>query len=192
MKIFTLLVCLSLLARSVNGQIPYDSVTNLIVYTDIVHLENLNSKEIYDKAKVWILSTLKTGDEMTELNDETNSLLVGTGNIKLKDFVHDLRIVKMYHQNCILNFKVMIQIKDGRYKYTISNFAFSSTIVVPNSGSRTFISPLEFLKVNESKKENFIKYEQEFNSDVKEEADKQIRILINSLKSNIENQEEEW
>jgi hypothetical protein len=119
---------------------------------------------------------------MVQLNDSTNSVLVGTGNLMLKNFTQNLGMVKILYHNCSVNFKILVEVKDGKYRYTLSNFLFTATATNNFDGkSVPFTSPLEYLKVNQSKLKIFIKIEEKFNEEVHNAADIEIRKLIASL-----------
>ncbi len=68
----------------INAQIPIDE-SGKAVYTDVVEVSNLTAKQIYDKAKFWMVFTLKSGDNMVELSAENSDRIIGTRNIQLED-----------------------------------------------------------------------------------------------------------
>ncbi|MEM7552197.1 MAG: DUF4468 domain-containing protein [Bacteroidota bacterium] len=82
-----------------------------------------SQNKIYDKAKLWMVSTLKSGDNMVELGgDETKNRIVGIGNIQLEDIP---LILESYRtKETYLNFKFIILCKEDRYKNEVSNFTF--------------------------------------------------------------------
>ncbi|MEO1054355.1 MAG: DUF4468 domain-containing protein, partial [Bacteroidota bacterium] len=57
-----------------------------VVFTEVVKVELLSKNEIYKKAKLWIVSTLKSGDNMVELDGTSSDQIIGTGNLLLDKF----------------------------------------------------------------------------------------------------------
>ncbi|NOQ26268.1 MAG: DUF4468 domain-containing protein [Bacteroidales bacterium] len=81
-KLIVLLMIMAF-ASNVMAQLPIDEKTGKVVYTDIVQLEGMSKDEIYKKAKMWVISTLKSGDNMVELDGTNSDQIVATGNILL-------------------------------------------------------------------------------------------------------------
>ncbi len=105
-------------SQSVKAQLPIDKETNKVKFTNIVDLPLLSKDKIYKKAKLWIVSTLKSGDNMVELSGDNSDQIIGTGNILLDS----LKIEKYIAQDAILNFKFIIFCKDNKLKYSVENF----------------------------------------------------------------------
>ena len=72
--------------------------------------------EIYKKAKTWVVTTLKSGDNMVELEGSNSDQIVGTGNIAFPE-----EAIKQF-RNESLNFKFIVKCKDNRLKYSVENF----------------------------------------------------------------------
>jgi hypothetical protein len=189
------IIILCLIYSNLFAQIPYDSIKKEIIYTDVMKVENMTSDEIFDKAKQWALSTLKSSDEMTELNDPEKSYLVGTTTIQISGYVpKSLR--EMSYENCFVNFKIKLDFKDNKYKYTCSNFTifydtriikfnFFESVTAPLSGFYIMVNSLEDLK--KKQQEMMIFYEQALN-----ETDQLVRALIKSMNEAIVSTEDDW
>lgn len=107
-----------------NAQFPIDPESGSVVYTDVIKLPDMDKSTIFEKAKFWIVSTLKSGDNMVELDGSSSDKIVGTGNIlldKLQFGIPKEKNISMY-SNAILNFKFIVLVKDGKIKYIIKNF----------------------------------------------------------------------
>lgn len=126
MKIEILSIFLSLfLSHSINAQFPRDNETGKVVYTGVLELSNMPKEVIYEKVKFWIVSTLKSGDNMVELDGSNVDQIIGTGNLFLDKL--DLRYQgdPLYATVANLNFKFIVKIRDNKMKYYIENFDLS-------------------------------------------------------------------
>jgi len=97
-----------------------------VEYTEVVSVDGSLKKQLFDKAKFWIVSTLKSGDNMVELGGDNSDQIVGTGNLILENIKtgwdwNNLDEVN----NAYVNFKFIIFCKEGRYKYELSNILIS-------------------------------------------------------------------
>ena len=122
MKMLTTFLVLFLLTTAY-AQFPVDAESGLVVYTDIIEMPGQSKAAIHEKAKFWLVSTLKSGDNMVELDGSNSDKIVGTGNLVLDKL--DEGVTKAgdyYYLHAFLNFKFIIHAKDGRLKYSIENF----------------------------------------------------------------------
>jgi uncharacterized protein with TBP-like fold DUF4468 len=144
LKKLTLLL-FSFLSISSQAQFPTNEKGE-VEYSEVITLEGLTKKQIYDKAKLWIVSTLKSGDNMVELSGDNSDQIVGTGNIILDDLKTGYSRNKRDHiYTPSLNFKFIVFCKDGRFKYELSNIVFHYTWIF-NSISSPFATDLLELK----------------------------------------------
>jgi hypothetical protein len=89
-------------------------------FTEVVKLDSASADKLYSNAKLFIVDAFKSGKDVTQLNDDNSKTIAASGNDKIvtKGFVGsaiDKRV----------KFRILIQCKDGRYKYTINNFEVS-------------------------------------------------------------------
>jgi hypothetical protein len=102
----------------VKAQFPVDQETGKVKFTSVIDLPNTPKEKIYKKAKLWIVSTLKSGDNMVELSGDNSDQIVGTGNLLL-DSIRTWNDV--YASLAYLNFKFIVFCKDNKYKYSVEN-----------------------------------------------------------------------
>lgn len=116
---FFLTISLILTTELVKAQFPIDSVSGEVRYGGVVELTGLTKETIYNKAKLWITSNLKSSDNMTNLNDASQDKLIGTGTVD----IDSLRLPFLFKAYAIakINFKFIVQIKDGKLKYSLEN-----------------------------------------------------------------------
>jgi hypothetical protein len=125
MKLLTTLslLLLHVLVQAQDTQLPIDAESGLVKYTKVVECPNMSKEDIYEKAKFWIVSTLKSGDNMVELDGEQSDKIVGTGNLRLDKLDNGVgREDYYYYKEAFLNFKFIVLVKDGKVKYSVENF----------------------------------------------------------------------
>jgi Domain of unknown function (DUF4468) with TBP-like fold len=79
-KLITLIIIFAFISNAM-AQLPIDEETGKVIFTDVVRLEGMTNDEIFEKAKLWVVSTLKSGDNMVELDGTNSDKIIGTGNI---------------------------------------------------------------------------------------------------------------
>jgi hypothetical protein len=83
-----------------------------VTYTNVILVDSISKEEIYKRAKQWLAQNF----EYTKNDD--NDLLISRGYIQYGMF-------KFWHT-------IIIKIKDGKYKYEITDFTFSDGNVDQN------------------------------------------------------------
>jgi hypothetical protein len=137
-------------------QIPKDSATGKYSYQGIIKVDSANKQELYSKAKTWVLRTLKSSDNMIELDDKDYSTIIGSGTIIMNNAGYS-GMLSYSFENGKLNFKVIFQFKDGKVKYTFDNFSYSANKVFNVSYKEgEILSPLENLDLNKKAKEQVL------------------------------------
>ena len=195
-KIFKLFFTIFFIFVAINivkaQEFPKDKETGLVVYEGVVDFPDMTQKEIYTKAKSWIITTLKSSDKMTELDDENYKQIVGTGTILLDSLLlPDAR--NGFSEEALLNFKFIVFCKEGRLKYSIENFLLIYTYWDRKINDKVVETSLENIKsfdINWSKKKKA-----KFKVNVYECVDKNINLLIESYIYNMNKKtedEEDW
>jgi hypothetical protein len=188
--IYSFIIVLTFHINQSFGQLPRDE-TNKVVFEDVVKQDDFSKKDIYDKAKLWIVTTLKSGDNMVELGGDESTDITGTGNVALPEQTYPAGGTMITMVNISVNFKFSIFCKDGRYKYKVENFTLRS-VVSNGYNAMEYRDPLENLIIRglESKKKKG-------KSDViiqliHEDTNNAINSLISDLKKEINSKKEDW
>ncbi|MBC7381412.1 MAG: DUF4468 domain-containing protein [Bacteroidia bacterium] len=105
-----------------------DSATNLITYGGVVEQEESGSDSLYVRAKRWAINTL--GKEIKVELDKRNQKIIYVGSIPAYVYMNK------YSKRAIgkFEFKITFLIKEGRYKYQITNLVHET--VKPSDGSK--------------------------------------------------------
>lgn len=119
-----LLICLftvftAITAFCQNDSLPRNAQGNY-EYTGVVNVDSASADKLYSNAKIFVVDAFKSGKDVTQLNDDNSKTAAGTGSIQIV-----FKGISMAAVDKFVKFKFFIQCKNGRYKYTISNFQFA-------------------------------------------------------------------
>lgn len=119
MKRIFVLIVLILLSQSIFSQEKLNEILPLengnVIYTEVVEVQNVDKKELYSRAKKWIVLKYKSANDVIQLDDKEDGTIIGKGNFN----------IKYYSRNPKIEHTIQIETKDGRFKYSISNFIYS-------------------------------------------------------------------
>lgn len=134
-----------------------------IDYSEVVKLDSLGSAALYSKAKLFIADAFKSGKDVMQVDDRDTKTVVAKGLIPVeaKGFAY---VLKMN-----VRFKTMIQAKDGRYKYSFTDF-----IGEYSSDSGTSEYPLDGDRPRGLTKKNW--------EDIQRQVDESIVLMVADLK----------
>ncbi|MGB6038164.1 MAG: DUF4468 domain-containing protein, partial [Cryomorphaceae bacterium] len=183
MRYLFILLLTSLSFQSLS-QIPLDE-NGAANFSDVIELSESTQEALFKRAKLWLVSTLKSGDSMVELNEKGLDQLVGTGNIYLDEIELGGRVLT---QNK-LNFKFIIYCKEGRYKYEVNNFTFHYTLRMGN------ITEVGTTNLEELTPHRYLfkqKHIDEYKKSVTEQTITRISELIESLKNTMATNQGDW
>jgi hypothetical protein len=89
-----------------------------ITYTAVVYVDSTISKEeLFIRARSWFTSAFKDSKAVLEVQDKESGELIGKGNFHFSAS----KMSYMYYSGRI-EFSIKVLLKDGRYKYEISDF----------------------------------------------------------------------
>lgn len=83
-----------------------------VTYVGIVQADSINKEELYKRTKRWFIDTYKSGKDVIQLDDKENGDLIGKG------------FFETYWGQQTINIwqTIKVQVKDGRYRYEITDF----------------------------------------------------------------------
>jgi len=109
-------------------KIPLDEVTKLIDYTKVVTMDGKNANEIYEKALRWVNSYYKNPSEVLREKyiEETKFLVKGRSKYLNPADKNGLEV-----QAGLLQYSIVFQAKDGRFKYEIKDWNIKANSYEP-------------------------------------------------------------
>lgn len=110
--------------------LPYDADTHLIAYQGVVEVPGLSKDQLYTRAYDWMLRTFRTSNNVVQKKEVAQ--VVGSGAWP---------IVLFHQESGYVIHTLTVYVKDGRYKYVLSNLSHQSD----NANLQSFRSggPLE-------------------------------------------------
>jgi hypothetical protein len=99
-------------------KLPIDSLTNKITYSEVVYVDSLaNKQELFSRAREWFAKAYKSSTNVIQMEDKESGKIVGKA------------LMQVYHKalgsnypSGYINYTISIYIKDGRYKYEVTDF----------------------------------------------------------------------
>ena len=195
-KLLLLLLCVPLIGfgqidnTEYKSILPFDSLTNLVTFEEVIEYEGVNSDNLYTSLKEWIVtstfwksdydgffintSNIREVEEIIlQMDNREGRKLIAKGRTKIKHGG-----MSAYH-----NYTLKIYIREGRFKYIITNIVLDGGI----SSGVELSWPLEEYYTGYSKKGRLIKWQLKYHKSIIEFADRigndiknQVKIIINS------------
>jgi hypothetical protein len=85
-----------------------------VIYTDVIEITGASKDSLYFKVKNWFVESYNSSNDVIQLDDENRGQITGKGVFTIN---HLVGIAYIHHM-------IKIEVKEGRYKYTISNFKY--------------------------------------------------------------------
>lgn len=130
------IACLLTLSFVANAQVnfPVDSVTNKISFTKVMQLDSTSKKEIYNRAKDYIIYAYRSANDVIQLDNFEDGKIIAKG---YSEFLGGWVFGNAMDGK--VWFTLIIQMKDNKYRYEITNIVHEG---YPGRGS---FGPLENL-----------------------------------------------
>lgn len=142
-----------------------------LVYTGVVETDStLTKNDLYINGKTWFAESFRSAQDVLQMEDKEASKLIGKSNIEYNSNV----FLSSDRTRGWIRFTVNLQVKDGKYKYEISNIIHDAGF---SFGYLTtdFECPYEEIKGGK-------KWKNKVWTDIKTQTDQNIIPLIESLK----------
>ncbi len=177
MKNITLLLSLTILSFFAQAQttLPLDPETKKVQYQGVAPEDSLSQQEIYKRA--WAFLQKKFPEQKFTLNDETNFKIGKKGSV-IAITTYDYK----YQMNNVVEFKILLEARDARYKYTLSDFNTYKQKNGPNS-SQTLEFTLE--KASTANKK-------EFNQQIDTKVNDLLKELKDYIKRGEQSNKDNW
>jgi hypothetical protein len=164
--LFTIIVVLlSLTANAQNW--PIDKETGKITFTEVVTIDSATKNDLYLRAREWFAKTYNDSKEVIQVDDKETGKIIGKAIYRVN--VHSFGI----HPGGIVNYTILLLVKDGRYKYEITDLY--------HEGGQSGLGSGGNLANEKSACGNFM-LTQKYFSEIKQQSYDQTISLIDSLK----------
>ena len=135
MKKQLLTLCLLIVSLCVSAQkknelpvpdLPIDENTHLVTYQDVIKQEG-TPKVFYDRALAWTKKHYKNTSEVIKNADEAKGVLELRSSVRIFSKAKDGSMVPKN----VVYYNLKIECRDGRYRYTFTNFNERATAAAP-------------------------------------------------------------
>lgn len=113
--------------------LPIDPVTKLITYQGVVEVPGVSKADLYTRAYAWVAKAYRSANDVVQMNDKEAGQLVAKGNMRVT-----ARALGMDMDAGIIRHTLSIYVKDGKYKYVLTNLTHEDSR--PKAAS---VGPLE-------------------------------------------------
>jgi hypothetical protein len=97
--------------------VPYNKEKSLVIYEEVVDVPDVLGTELYDRAFSWITTYFTNGANKITKADKPTAI------IQLKDRMQLFKIEKKVKVvDAIIDYKIDINFKDGKYRYQFHSF----------------------------------------------------------------------
>ena len=101
---------------------PVDATTHRITYEGVVEVPGVTKEQLYSRALEWVAKAYNSAQDVIQMQDKESGKLVMKGLTKVS--------IRSYAGG-VVRHTFSIYVKDGRYKYIITNFEHDAS-VAPN------------------------------------------------------------
>ena len=106
--------------------IPIDTETNKIKFQGVVEEEG-DKYELFKRSIYWLNSTYKDPVRVTSVRDKETGKIVGRHRFRIYYWDRD----SIKHIGGMINYTFTVEMKDGRYRYTIDEIVLKSATNIP-------------------------------------------------------------
>ncbi len=159
-------------------EFPIDSETGKIIYTGIVEVPNATEENLFFKANEWFAIFFKSSKDVIQFSEKESGKIIGKGITSVY-----FKTLGMTKDVGYVSFTIDIDIKEGRFRYTIRDFwhhAGSSSNVISPGDLRIEKSGFQLAK------KAWIQ--------IKEQTDESIKQMIKDMESSMssQNNNKDW
>jgi hypothetical protein len=135
-KVLLILVFISILGKiGTTQELPMDSTTGKYTFQGVVKVDSTSKNELYSRAREWFAKTFNSANNVIQMDDKEAGKIIGKGCFKVRCGKWDWDDRKI--ERGVINFTLSIYIKDGKFKYVITDFSHEDGQVISSGRSST-------------------------------------------------------
>lgn len=139
-----------------------------LTFSEVVQVEGVSAGELFNKAKKWYVIAFKSSKDVIQLESKEDGVIIGKGSFTFKGKA----FTSGTNSTGPVYFTLKVEVKDGKYKYEITDFKHYSLGLVLKD------EPKGMTKVAKR--------------DVWKDCNKQAAFIISDLKEAMNKSDEEW
>ena len=155
-------------------------VDSNVVYSEVVMADNISKNELFTRAKKWSVDAYVSAKDVTQYEDKE------AGELIVKAQFDALYQITFYQIDPVqIRHVVKIDVKDGKYRYEISNLIVKYLIPSPTQYGRSREAEMPIERFNQKNRpQNSAKFAVGINNKIQE--------IIKSLKTAMETSKKDW
>jgi hypothetical protein len=112
MKKFTMtFTIMTVITMAVFGQ-------ETMIYTEVIQNDSVSQNELYNRAKLWFATAYNSANDVLQIDNKEEGQIIGKAVMKYNPIV----ISGSEQTKGIIKYTIKIFVKEGRYKYEITDF----------------------------------------------------------------------
>jgi hypothetical protein len=175
--LFTLMV-ICIQAKDVPVVFPLNEAGK-IVFTEVIEMPNITKDALYTRAYEWFAKAFNSANNVIQMQDKENGKIVGKGSFGDINVSVVLGMATVYGN---VKFTISIYLKDGKYKYEVTDFYHEGSWVGGGAPPRPYNAGALENEIPECGKSNLTLKKW---GKIKEETNKRVLALIESLKKSM-------
>ena len=170
--------------------ISIDDKSNKYIFEEVVKTPNFTPEKVYALYREWFVTTFVNAEAVLQMDDKESGVLIG------KSFTHIATAGGWFSQQ--INFTLKIYIREGRFKYVLTDFYLYTP---PSKYISTSTTPLEdydlnnlssFYNRNGKKNKSRVALKENFILEFTDFGEK-IKSYISKIETDLEqNQQDDW
>ena len=117
-RLLLALLLLPFISVAQEVKIPIDSASQKISYSGVVKVEGVSKDDLYTRSREWFARTFKSAKAVIQMDDKAAGKIIGKG------YAEGSYVVLISAMKFDMWYTVSITVKDGRYRYELSDFTF--------------------------------------------------------------------
>ena len=97
----------------------YSASQELLEYSEIIEVSNVNKNELFIRGREWFNENFKSAKDVLQITDKESGELSGKGIMEVH-YVFKYMGKREFTSN--VRFQMSVWVKEGKYKYEITNF----------------------------------------------------------------------
>lgn len=154
---------------------PIDSATSKISFQGVVTIEGLKKDALFNKLKLWVINSYPSPKDVINAEDKE------IGVLKLKPIFKKRKTSEGLTYDDILYFDLDLYVKDGKYKYVISNFWHSSLIPGDRNNDRTPLEKPFMISKEDTEQMKYYDFRRTWSDEIKSDIESLVTSIHNFL-----------
>ncbi len=160
-----------------------------LTYEEVINVENASKDELYNRAKIWFVNSFNSSNDVIQMDNKEDGQIIGKAI-----FIYKPSMLQQSEQSKgPVKYTFSVFLKEGRYKYEVTNFIHEPNGNSYGTLSVGLITPSEKFPDTNAKQQGL---RNKIWIDLKQQIQQNIEPLISSLKKQMsipsETKKKDW